>query len=247
MLSDQTPPSVLRLGGVTAVLAGPLFFASVQMLVTSGWYPEGDYGADAMAPWLAAVSAHRTLALSGIALTLAAIVLWLVVGFVLYGLLREARPATALGGLAGFVAGGTLALAAFGLGAGATWALTDAAVPPEPDLVLAVLRAFAAMDYAGSVLVGGLGVGLMSVAALRTGALPKWVSVTGLIAAVLVTLAAGRLVVPALGAAAVGYPLLMLWFVLVGVALLRASRSASAPPPAGRASASASPSPPYVP
>lgn len=222
--ADPLSSSVLRLGGVAAVGAGLLFFAGVQTLVAAGWYPEGSYAVGEMAAWLAGVRAARALAVSGLLLSLAGVSLWMVVALVLYLRVRGAAPATALAGLAGFLAGVPAAFAAFGLGAGATWALTDASVPADPTLASVALRGFSAMDYAGSVLVGGLGVGALSAAALRAQALPRWVAVVGVVAAVLVTLAAGSPFVPALGAAAVGYPLLLLWFVLVGIALLRAGR-----------------------
>ena len=223
--ADPLPPSVLRLGGVAAIAAGLLFFVGVQALVAAGWYPDGSYAVGEMAAWREGVRAARMPAVVGLLLSLAGVSLWMVVALVLYRRVRGEAPATALVGLAGFLVGVPVGFAAFGLGAGATWALTDVGAQADPTLAAVALRAFAAMDYAGSVLVGGLGVGALSAAAWRTGGLPRWIAAVGVVAAVLVTLAAGSLFVPALGVASVGYPLLLLWLVLVGIALLRAGRA----------------------
>ncbi|NNE36206.1 MAG: hypothetical protein HKN13_13280, partial [Rhodothermales bacterium] len=93
MTDDQNLHSkMLRLGGITALLSGLLFFVGVVLQVSSGWFPEKALGAQEMTAWLSAVTYARGTALAGVGFSLVAIALWMLLGLVLYRLLRMARP-----------------------------------------------------------------------------------------------------------------------------------------------------------
>lgn len=212
---------VLRLGGIAALASGLLFFVGVALQFSSGWFPEEALAAGDMEAWLTAVAGSRTLALAGVGCSIAAIALWAVVGLVLYRMLAPQRPAAALLGAAGYLAGVPLALAAFALGFGATWGLMDAAASADAAVITALMRGFLVSDDIATLLIAGLGNGFFSLAGLRSGLLPRWLGWLGLLAGGLVTVVLLRYVVPFFAVATIGYPLVLLWFVLLGIVLLR--------------------------
>ncbi len=215
-----TPP-LLRLAGVASIVSGLLFFFGVQLQMSSGWFPEVALTDGEMTSWLATVTALRSTALAGIGFSVAAIALFIIVGLVVYRFLADVQPTLALLGIAGYLTGVPLALVAFIFGFGATWGLMDAASATESALLTAFMRSFLAMDDIGTFLIAGVGNGFFSLAAWRSRQLPRWLSGLGIAVAVLIALVLFRYVAPVFGAAGIGYPLLLLWFVLLGVVLLR--------------------------
>lgn len=224
MYDDRSlEPGVLRLAGAAAILSGALFLAGVGFQMSSGWFPEEHLQAGTMDLWLATVSAARGSALLGIGLSLAAISLWMFLAPPLYQMLRSESPAFSLLGLVGYLTGVPLALAAFGFALGATWGIVEASAPAS--VAEPLMRGFLVSDDFATFLIGGVGNGGFSIAAYRTRKLPRPICVLGIVASILVTVVLFRYAHPAFGLAGVGYPLIMFWFISVGVVLLRRAAS----------------------
>lgn len=221
MNARPSSPALLRAAGVAAVASGILFFAGVVLQTSTGWFPEPALAGGDMAAWLADVAAARSRALVGIGLSIVAIALWAPFAIVIHHLLAARRPALALGAASGYLAGIPLALAAFAFAFGATWGLADAAGPGDAVVSTALMRGFLVMDDLATFLIGGVGNGLVAVAAIRGDVLPRWLGWLGIVAATLVTVVLLRYLVPAFAFATIGYPLTLLWFVLAGVVLIR--------------------------
>lgn len=218
-------PAIVRLAGLAAILSGLLFFVGVWLQFTSGWFPEEALRSREMESWLNNVTETRITALAGIGFSSVAIMLWAVVGLVLYRLLGNEQPALALVGLTGYLTGIPLALVAFVFGFGITWGLTDAASTTNVVLSTALMRSFLVMDDIATFLIGGVGNGFFSLAALRSDRMPKWLTGLGILAALLVTVVLLRYTIPVFEIATFGYPLVLAWFVLVGIVLVRKSRN----------------------
>lgn len=104
------------------------------------------------------------------------------------------------------------------------------------------MRGFLMMDDVATTLIG-VGVGSFAVAGWRSGRLPRWLGVHGVVAAALVVLMPLRYVAPAFALAYPGAPLLVLWFVALGATLLWRGRAVEAPAAGARPGLEASRSP----
>lgn len=223
-IRDAPTPAALRIAGLAAVASGIAFLAGVALQTSTGWFPEEALARGDMGRWLLDVSAARTEALLGVGLSIVAIGLWMPFALVIHRVVAERSPALALLALSGYLTGIPLALAAFTLAFGATWGLVDAAAPGDAAISTALMRGFLSMDDLATFLIGGVGNGLVSVAALRGGGLPRWLGWLGVAAGLLVTVVLLRYVVPAFSLATIGYPLTLLWFVVAGIVLFRRGR-----------------------
>lgn len=221
MYKNFITPNLLRLAGAASFVSGLLFFVGVQLQMSTGWFPEVALTDGEMTPWLETVAASRNITLAGVGFSIAAIMLFMVVGLVVYRFLADEQPTLALLGLAGYLTGVPLALVAFLFGFGATWGLMDAANATESALPTAFMRSFLVMDDIATFLIASIGNGFFSFAAWRSKQFPRWLSGHGFLVAVLITIVLFRYIAPVFGAATIGYPLLLLWFILLGVVLFR--------------------------
>jgi len=231
MLENQIKNrGLIRLGGIAGIFAGIFLPGVILQIGVTNWFPEEALQSGTMTAWLNNISEQHILALSGITLSIFAIICFMFFALSLYRLLPKERWLTTAG-FASHLAGIPLALAAFVFAFGFTWALVDlrAVSIGEDTKHLSSLAAFGMRgflvgdDLATSLI--GLGNGLFALSALQSKALPKWLCWWGVIAAILVWLVLLRYLIPAMAFASLGYPLVILWFVLTGIYLLRMSRN----------------------
>lgn len=222
MFTDQPiSPGLLRMGGIAGILV-ILFLPGVALQMNTGWFPETHLQDGAMTEWLTTVAAQRSLALLGVGFSILAILCFLPCSLILYRLLPQ-NHWLSTAGLASYILGSSLALTAFTFGFAFTLALTDLAATGQAELSgLATLgmRGFLAADDLATTLIG-TGHLFMATLALHTGLLPRWLCWWGIASGLLVILVLLRFVLPVLAAAMIGYPLVILWFVLTGVVMLR--------------------------
>ena len=212
-----------RVAGILSISSAVIFLAGVALQMQSGWFPEEALSASEMGVWVVSVSGNLRSALLGIAFSCVAIVLWLTVLPNIRRLTAEKQPTLTWLGASAYLAGVVIALAAFVMAFGATWGLMS--VPFETSQAASAIwmRSFLVMDDFATFLIGGLGAGLFSIAGWRSGELPKYTCSVGIAAAVLVTIVLLRYSYPIFAFAMIGYPLIMLWFILVGIAFCKRS------------------------
>lgn len=227
----DAPATVLRLGGVAAILSGVLFLVSVRLQVASGWFPDVALHEGTMDAWLVEVAARRGTALAGLGLSSAAIALGLPFGLVLHRHLRGSSPALAHLGLGGYLAGYPTALAGFAFAFGTTASLTDPSVEASVALASALMQGFLATDWTATLAIA-VGCMAFSVAGFRTGRLPWWLCAHGVIACAMILVTPLMYLWPVFGAGYYGAPLYLVWCVLAGAVLIRKGGDASvgAPP-----------------
>lgn len=217
---------LLRFGGIAGIIT--LFFIPAIVIQTqTGWFPENDLQAGTMINWLSAISADSALTLLGIGLFIIALLAFLPVGLTL----NKIIPNDDWINTAAFsvhLLGVSLALAAFLFGFGFTWALTDlyksAAGETEKLVVSATMgmRGFLVADDLATCLIG-VGNGLFGFAGMKNKLLPNWLGWLGVVAGILVTIVLFRYIFPIFAIAAIGYPLVVIWFALAGTSLLKFS------------------------
>lgn len=219
---------LMRFGGIAGLIT-LIFIPAIALQQTTGWFPEYDLQAGTMDNWLITIVENRTNALLGVGLFIIAIISFFSVGITLYKL----RPQNDWLGIAAVMAqvlGITLALAAFLFGFGFTWALSDLAAGKAMEdtaelipLATMGMRGFLVSDDLATCLIG-LGNGLFGWSFYKNGLLPKWLCWWGIVAGFLVTIVLLRYSIPAFSFATIGYPLVVLWFFIVGIVLIRKSK-----------------------
>lgn len=220
--------SLLRLGGIAGIVA-IIFLPGVALQMSAGWFPELDLEGGTMNNWLSAVSTNSTMALLGVSFSIIAILSFLPLGLILHRMLpSDSWHNTA--GFASYLLGTGLALATFTFGFGFTWAMIDsynaAAGKASESLVHVAtlgMRGFLVADDLATSLMG-LGQLLFSLAALRSGSLPKWLCWWGVVGGMLVILVLLRYTLSVFNFAQIGYPVITLWFALTGINLLQKAR-----------------------
>ena len=228
MLLDQhSDNSLLRLGGIAGIGAALFLPGVILQTGLTSWFPEEALQQGDMTTWLEHVAANRATAMTGVAFSIAAIISFMPFGLVLYRLLTGVGRWQPVAALAFNILGVSLALAAFTFAFGFTWALTDLAGAANGQgaggisaLATMGMRGFLVCDDLATCLIG-LSNGLYAYAGLRSKVLPRWLGWWGMIAGFLVTIVLLRYFFPIFAIAAVGYPLVVLWFAATGILMLR--------------------------
>lgn len=226
MFSQQTThPQALRLGAFAGMFSLIFLAGVIIQLPLTGWFPEYALQAGTMVEWLNHLALQKPLALLGIGLSVLAILSFLPFGLMVYRTFPRTGFINQLG-LSLYLAGITLALVAFTFAFGFSWGLADLvraggnSAGELEALATMGMRGFLAGDDLATTLIG-LGHFCFALSSLRSGYLPKWLAWWGMIAGTLVALVLLRYFIPALEVLAIGYPLVILWFGLTGIQLLR--------------------------
>jgi len=223
--TKQINPNIFRVGGIAGILIG-IFLLGVMLQITSGWFPEGDLQNGEMTDWLNTVTTNRSIAFTGIGISIFCIILFIPFGWSLYKLFSPNSWVNFIA-ISIYRIGTSLSLAAFTFGFGFTWGLIDV-VEASTGNSLENLSNVASMgmrgflwadDLATSLL--GLGHILFSIEGLRSKKLPKWICLWGIIGGLLVILVVLRYLFPFFEFAAIGYMIFTLWWVFTGIFLLR--------------------------
>lgn len=212
---------LLRLMLVTGLISIS-FIPGLFLQYIYSWYPKEALSDGTIHLWVLNIQNFKFAILLGIGFSIISIISFSVLSFLIYKSLPQKRWESHLG--RGLLAIGLpLALVAYVSVFGYTWALADLgeAVATEPGNVLSqvaasLMRGFLISDDLASHLIG-LGVLFLSFEAYSAGFIPKWLKWWGIIAGVLLAIALFRYFIPMTGLAMVGYPLLVMWFVLTGV------------------------------
>lgn len=225
MFTNDTSPGLLRLGGIAGIIT-LIFIPAIILQMSTGWFPELDLEAGTMDNWLHSITNSSAKTMWGIGLFVIAVLAFLPVGITLHSILPKNSWLRAAGLIAQLL-GVTLALTAFLFGFGFTWAMIDlvnTATDEETNHLVAIatmgMRGFLVSDDLATCLIG-VGNSLFSIAALRSGVLPKWLCWWSIIGGILVIVVLLRYSVPSFSFAMIGYPLVVLWFALTGVVLLK--------------------------
>lgn len=218
-------PGFLRFGGIAGIIT-LIFIPAIIIQINTGWFPELDLQAGTMNNWLHSISEDPSKTMWGIGLFIIAILAFFPHGLTIYSIL----PKISWLRVAAFTClllGVTLALTAFLFGFGFTWAMLDlvsASSSDETDQLVPIatmgMRGFLVSDDLATCLIG-VGNGFFSLAAFRSKLLPKWLCWWGIIAGILVTIVLLRYSIPIFGFTTIGYPLVVLWFSLTGIVLIR--------------------------
>lgn len=214
--TDTRAPA-LRWGGIAAIVFAVLFVVGFLMVSDS---PDGDESNLKWIRYYADSENRRMIVLGVIMLTLAAIAF-----LIFLGVLREWLRGAAVGSVwiatvafaSGLVFVGMLAVFALGQGSvAASIAFGDAPVPRDADL----MRTFVSAGFGAMLLFGATTAGLLtfttSILSGRAALLPKWLVVSGYVAAVIVFFG-GLLFIPIV--------LFLLWMLVVGIVMISRSRS----------------------
>lgn len=210
---------LLRAGGIAALIEALTFLVGIAMAVTV----LADYATGELTPTesVAFLADHRGAVFAWHAVTLILFSVALVpLTLALHDRLRRAQPSLArVAAVFGCIWAGLIAATGMISNVG-----TGAVVDLAADDTRGAASLWSALDAVtnglggGNEVVGGVWVLLLSVAGLRSGLLPTWLNVVGLLSA-----AAGLVtVVPGLEEVGIVFGLgLIVWFVGVGVSLLR--------------------------
>lgn len=224
MTSTQTKQvSSLSLGAYAGIGAGLFLPGVILQVPMTNWFPEQALASGEMTLWLEQLSQHTFPALLGVGLSIIAIICFLPFGFTLYQWFPK-NNWRSTAGLTAYLMGSGLALTAFTFAFGFSWALSDmlGRGTPAEDLHRIATMGMQAYVFSDDIATALIGLGHLMFAgqALRQDLLPKWLSWWGIISGVLVGLVLLRYFLPLFSVAQFGYPLVILWFVLVGVRML---------------------------
>lgn len=207
----------LLAGGIAAIVFAVLFVVGFLMVSDS---PDGDESNLKWIRYYADSGNRRQIVIGVIILTVAAIAF-----LIFLGVLRERLRSAATGSewfatvvfASGLVFVAMLAVFALGQGSvAASVVFGDAPVPRDADL----MRTFVSAGFGAMLLFGATAAGLLmfitSILSGRAALLPKWLVVSGYVAAVIVFFG-GLLFLPII--------LFLLWMLIVGIVLIARSRS----------------------
>lgn len=207
----------LLAGGIAAIVFAVLFVVGFLMVSDS---PDGDESNLKWIRYYADSGNRRQIVIGVIILTVAAIAF-----LIFMGVLRERLRSAATGSewfatvvfASGLVFVAMLAVFALGQGSvAASVVFGDAPVPRDADL----MRTFVSAGFGAMLLFGATAAGLLmfitSILSGRAALLPKWLVVSGYVAAVIVFFG-GLLFLPII--------LFLLWMLIVGIVLIARSRS----------------------
>lgn len=213
----------LALSGIAFV--GLFVLALVlQGVLASGTYPSPYESSDTITSWVS--NSHDALRAQSILQSLAALALIPFTAAVASYLRRNGDEGGALSGLT--LGGGVLASATMLLSALCAWILTRSAVEENVSVLRAVHDLAFMTGGPGHVMALSAVVGPGSIAALRTGMLPRWLSWLGLIAAAFSLLSAFALLLEEASVLLpIGRLLAAVWIVGVAIAFGRESRNSS--------------------
>ncbi len=228
MDNDQNN-GLLRLTGLAGILCGLFIPGVIIQIPVTGWFPAEALNNSTIIEWLKMISLQKGLVLTGIGFSILAIISFFVFGISLSQVLPKNNWSKNLASSLN-IAGASLALAAFVLAYGFTWALIDlqnaSALSNSIELstIASVsLRGFLWGDDIGTTLIAISNL-FFAVSAYKAELIPKWLYGWAIIAAILVCAALLRYFAPILEIGSIGYPMVILWFVLCGVILLKKSK-----------------------
>ncbi len=232
MHSTSTPAPVLRLGGIAGILAGLLVLSFAITSSSKGLlFFQDVYSGGSVVPWIQNVMASPSLSRFIMVIPVAGFTCFLITGVVLYQYIGERNWQKNLG-LVGYSIGVPFTMA--------LWVMqlslmnhvlllygkspeTDAQIARHASFILYLFQI--SNDIFGPLFIIVLGSGMMAWAALKVGALPKWLCYWGMACGVLLALSFLFTVNPAFGLLGLAAPLHMVWFILVGGFLLLQARN----------------------
>jgi hypothetical protein len=158
----------------------------------------------------------------------------LVVGVTLFRLVAGRHWGATLA-IVGYWIGVSLAVSSFVSATSLVWSAVSGDLTRQSGALAGVTaelhRFMLVNDAVGPFFIIVVGNTCMSIAAWRVGLLPRWLCAWGVFNGALMALGIGSIWWPVLGAAQIGGPLTMLWFMATGISLLKraASTESSAP------------------
>lgn len=226
-------------GGVAGIGVGVfvLTFAVSNDLI-GGLFSREALQGQSIDPWLERIAAHPVLAQVAIACPILGFTLMLVVARVVASALPESGLRTVA--TSGYLVGVPLAVVNFTAVLGLVRNIlllgaNDGGIPGDlqPDIRAGIPEAaklligidlsgfMLANIVVGPLLIGLVGNAMLCLAGLRSKVMPTWLCAWGIGAAALLLVASFEAVWPPLSVASIGGPFTMLWFVFVGIAILR--------------------------
>lgn len=228
-MDNEQNNGLLKLTGIAGIFCGLFIPGVIIQLPVTGWFPGEALNNTSIIEWLKMISLQKGLVLTGIGFSIFAIISFIVFGISLSQLLPKYNWSKNLASSLN-IAGASLALVAFVLAYGFTWALIDLQNTSslsnsiELSAITSVtMRGFLWGDDIGTTLIAMSNL-FFAVSAYKAGWIPKWLYRWALIAAILVSIALLRYFVPILEIGSIGYPMVILWFVLCGVIFLKKSK-----------------------
>ncbi len=224
MLQNQNVSAAnLRFGGFAGILAF-LFLPGVALQMDTGWFPEEALASGTMGQWVDMIASNPYLSLLGVGFSIISILCFFPFVLTFYRLLPREHWQTSAG-LAAYFGGIPLALVAFTIGYGFTWAIIDLynSTGQETELgnIAAMgMRGYLFCDDLATSLIGA-GHAFFAWVALKHRILPKWLCWEGIIGGILVSLVLFRYFIPIFAIASVGYPLIILFITITGILFLR--------------------------
>ncbi len=235
MKEDLISPSNLRLAGICGILAG-LFVVAFAGIADSHkilFMPE-IYSGGSSLPWIHNVLSSPALSRIAMILPLLGFSCFLVVGLIFYPFICQYSWQKNLG-LAGYLIGvpftSVLWISQLSL---MNFVLLYFGKSPEMDLQIQAIATYVffffqiSNDVFGPLFIIVIGTGMMAWAALKAGALPKWMCYWPMICGVLMLISFLSFLNPVLGILGFAAPAHMIWFIVLGVYLLRRSKTYTA-------------------
>jgi len=235
MKNEHFPSALLRLGGIAGILAG-VFVITFALIADSNhiFFFQDVYSGGSVEPWIINVQASAALSKFIMALPILGFSCFLIVGKILYQYMEENNWQKNLA-IVGYSIGVPVSIVMWILQLSLmNHVLLNYGQSPEMDIqinsqVSLVLFFFhITNDVFGPLFIIVLGSGFMAWALLKAEIFPKWFCYTGMLIALVLAISFLSVINPALRVLSNVAPLHMLWFILLGVFLLKsAKRNAS--------------------
>lgn len=219
------------LGGFAGIGVGVfiLSFVIISDVFVGGLFSKEALLGEPIQPWIERVIAHPKLSLLGLALPMIGFSLMLVVGMAIYQIIPKKSWSLTFS-LVGYIIGVPLAVGQF-LSA---WSLARLiSVDPQNSAQFSQIAA-SELNYfmIGNYIISPffiiiIGNGLLCYTVLKLKFFPKWLCIWGMIAAIFIFIAFFTPLLPILGIFSLGGPLTMIWFILVGITLLKKANTIS--------------------
>jgi hypothetical protein len=231
MTNAHFPAPLLRLAGIAGILAG-LFVISFAVIADSNnlFFFIDVYSGGSVEPWIQSVKSSPILSKFMMALPVIGFSCFLIVGVVLFQYIQENSWQKNLG-IVGYSIGVPLTLTMWIIQLSLmNHVLLSHGHSPETDLQISsqvslILYFFHIInEIFGPLFCIVLGSGMMAWAALKAKIFPKWFCYIGMSIALLMAISFLSVVNPAIRVLSTVAPLHMIWFIILGIYLLKSAK-----------------------